>query len=95
MNQPLNCKYTPLENHLRVLSATWSELTLTFEQIEMVMHSRLPNSAYIRIAWWDNTVNSMLSHKYAWLQAGWQVEEVDLSARWVRFVRRIDKGNYK
>jgi hypothetical protein len=95
MNQPINCKYTPLENHLRALSDTRSELTLTFEQIEMVMHSKLPNSAHISNAWWDNAVKSTLSHKYAWLHAGWQVEEVDLSARRVRFVRRIDKGKYK
>ncbi len=92
MNQPIICKYTALENHLRVLSATRSELTLTFEQIEMAMYSKLPRSAYIRIAWWDNVVQSTLSHKYAWLHAGWQVDEVNLSARWVRFVRMINKG---
>ncbi len=95
MNQPINCKYTALENHLRVLSATRSELTLTFEQIELAMHSKLPNSAYTRIVWWDNAVKSKLSHKYAWLHAGWQVEKANLSARWVRFIRRIDKGKHK
>ena len=51
------------------------------------MHSPLPKSACTRLTWWDNTVNSTLSHKHAWLHAGWQVEQVDLSAKWVRFIR--------
>jgi hypothetical protein len=92
MHRPVNCKYTPLENHLRALSATRLELILTFEQIEMAMQSDLPKSAYIRLTWWDNAVQSTLSHKYAWLHAGWQVDVVNLSARWVHFVRRIDMG---
>jgi hypothetical protein len=89
MKQPAYCKYTPLENHLRLLSATQSVLTLSFEQIEAAMDSGLPKSARLRLTWWDNVVHSTLSHKHAWLHAGWQVEEVNLSAKWVRFIRCI------
>jgi hypothetical protein len=90
MKQPDNCKYTPLENHLRLLAATQPELTLSFEQIEAAMHSRLPKSAYDRLSWWDNVVQSTLSHKHAWLHTGWQVDKVDLSGKLVHFVRTID-----
>jgi hypothetical protein len=89
MKPPAHCKYTPLENHLRILSATESVLTIFFEQIEMAMQSKLPKSAYLRLSWWDNAVHSTISHKHAWLHAGWQVEQVDLSGKWVRFVRTL------
>ena len=89
MDQPVNCKYTPLENHLRKLTETHSTITLTFDQIEHAMNSPLPRSAYGRQSWWDNIVKSTLSHKNAWLHAGWQVEMVDLSAKYVRLVRTL------
>jgi hypothetical protein len=89
MNRPANCKYTPLENYLRLLSGTQKVLTLSFEQIEQVMHSQLPKSASLRLSWWDNVVVSTLSHKHAWLHTGWQVKEVDLSAKWVHFVHSM------
>jgi hypothetical protein len=86
MKQSENCKYTPLESYLRTHAANQSELTLSFEQIEAAMHARLPKSAYERPTWWDNTIHSTLSHKHAWLHAGWQVEEVDLVGKWVHFI---------
>ncbi len=51
------------------------------------MGSKLPKSAYDRLTWWDNSVQSTLSHKHAWLHAGWQVERIDLPGKLVRFVR--------
>jgi hypothetical protein len=87
MTQPENCKYTPLEDHLRDLAASKTTLTLSFDQIEAVMHAPLPKSAYERLNWWDNQVHSLLSHKFAWLHAGWKVETVDLAEKRVRFVR--------
>ncbi len=85
MDQPVNCKYAPLENQLRKLTSTHSTITLTFDQIEYVMNNPLSSSAYSCQSWWDNIVKSTLSHKNAWLHAGWQVEMVDLSAKSVRF----------
>jgi hypothetical protein len=89
MKHPANCKYTSLETHLRELSGTHETLQLTFDQIEDAMGSSLPKSAYARLSWWDNAIHSTLSHKYAWLHAGWEVEVVDLSSKWVRYFRRI------
>jgi hypothetical protein len=87
MKQPAHCKYTPLEDHLRSLSPNQTILSFTFEKIERIMGSRLPESAYTRTTWWDNTVISTLSHKNAWLHAGFRVERIDLLGRLVRFIR--------
>ncbi len=92
MNQPEKCKYTPLENYFRLLSVTRRKLTLTFEQIQDVLQSALPKSAYERLTWWDNTVQGTISHKNAWLHAGWLVDKVDLPGRKVDFVLNGDKG---
>jgi hypothetical protein len=89
MKQTAQCKYTPLENYLRPLSANQTALTLSFEQVEQSMQSKLPKSAYLRLSWRDNVVCSRFSHKHAWLHAGWQVEMVDLSGKWVRFIRTM------
>jgi hypothetical protein len=89
MKQPAYCKFTPLETCLSALSGAHQTIKLTFSQIEHAMGSPLPKSAFVRHTWWDNAVHSTLSHKYAWLHAGWEVEAVDLSSKWVRFVRKI------
>ena len=89
MKQPENCKYTPLEDQLRDLAATKRSLMLSFDQIEAALHSPLPKSAYARLTWWDNQVNSKLSHKFAWLHAGWKVETADLAEKRIRFVRSL------
>jgi hypothetical protein len=87
MKQPAHCKYTPLEEHLRQVSAHEASLTFTFERLEQAMQSKLPQSAFERASWWNNEVRSTLTHKNAWLHAGLKVAEVNLGEKWVRFVR--------
>jgi hypothetical protein len=89
MKPSASCKYTPLEDYLRTLSPTQTILAFPFEKIETILHSRLPKSAYVRLTWWDNSVNGTLSHKHAWLKAGWSVERVDLLGKLVRFKRNL------
>ena len=81
------CKYTPLEARLRNFPKGQDNLTLSFEQIEQAMNSPLPKSAYVRLTWWNNEAHTGLSHKNAWLNAGLKVMEVNLTEKWVRFVR--------
>jgi hypothetical protein len=45
-------KYTPLEEHLRVLRLTQKEATMTFGQIESILGSALPASAHEDVRWW-------------------------------------------
>jgi hypothetical protein len=87
VKQPASCKYTPLESYFRSLPASQTELVLSINQIETIMQSKLPRSAYERGTWWDNEVHSTLSHKNAWLHAGWNVKSTDLEGQKIKFVR--------
>lgn len=93
MRQPAHCKYTPLEVYLREIPVNQNMLTLSFEQIEHAMNSPLPKSAYVRLTWWNNEIHSELSHKNAWLNAGWNVESVNLDGKWVKFIRAATIGS--
>jgi hypothetical protein len=87
MKQPAHCKYTPFEAYLRSVPDEQRELVMTFEQIEHVMASSLPKTAYQRQTYWGNGIPSGLSHKNAWLHAGWMVASADLVEKRVNFVR--------
>jgi len=63
-----------------------AKIALTFEQVEGIIGSPLPDSARVFKAWWANdTVGH--THSILWLDAGWRVESVNLSEEWVRFAR--------
>ena len=54
-------KYTPLENYLRALPDSQSEVTLDFEQIERILNGKLPPSAYEDRRWWDHATEATMS----------------------------------
>jgi len=60
-------------------------LALTFKEIEHIIEDRLPESAHKYIAWWGNERASDSRQYHAWLDAGWEVENVDLNAEEVVF----------
>lgn len=72
-----------------------SEKTLTFSEIESILGFKLPGSAYNHRPWWANP-SSAIDHPYAqaWLAAGWKVETVNQSQKWVRFIRVADPKRY-
>jgi hypothetical protein len=78
-------KYLKLEHFLRDLPPNQKEATLTFEQIEKTIGSKLPNSAHEHQAWWANSRSHV--EAYAWLNTGWLVDTVNLQEKWVRFVQ--------
>jgi hypothetical protein len=80
-------KYLPLEKYLSALPETTREITLTFEQIEKILAGKLPPSAYEDRRWWDHETEGNHVSKRAWANAGWQVESLDVNAKWVKFVR--------
>jgi hypothetical protein len=80
-------KYRPLEHYLRDLPANQREVTLSFEQIERILNDKLPPSAYQYQAWWANQRTGTHVEAYAWMNAGWKVETVNLSEKWVRLIR--------
>jgi len=85
----MSSKYDPLYDYLKHLPADLQEKTMTFSTIEEVVGFRLPNSAYRYQAWWANPSSEDDSHVHAraWLGAGWKVETLNLSGKWVRFQR--------
>ena len=80
-------KYAPFENYLRDLPKSQKEVVLRFEQIEEILKSKLPSSAYEDRRWWDHETEGNHVNKRAWANAGWQVESLDVNKKWVKLVR--------
>lgn len=82
---PRGSIYTPLGDYLANLDA--DSVELSFAEIERVLSGPLPNSARRHRPWWGNERSGSHSHARAWLDAGWRVDTVDLSAGSVRYIR--------
>lgn len=80
-------KYTPLENYFHDLPKSQSEVTLRFEQIEKILKSKLPASAYEDRRWWDHETEGNHVNKRAWSNAGWKIKSLDVSKQWVKLIR--------
>ena len=80
-------KYAPLEKYLRDLPAGQKEITLSFKQIEGILNSKLPASAYEDDRWWRHETEGNHVSPRAWANAGWMVEMVNVREKWVRLIR--------
>ncbi len=80
-------KYDGLQNHLKFRAAFTSNVKLTFARIDGLIGSNLPMSAYRDLTWWSNSTNV---HSKAWLDAGWEVQEVSLKEGFVIFKKVRD-----
>jgi hypothetical protein len=80
-------KYAPLEQYLRGLPQTQKEVTLSFEQIEGLLRSKLPSSAYGYPQWWEHETEGNHINTRAWINAGWTIKSLDLDQKWVKLVR--------
>ena len=80
-------KYTPLETYLRGLPTDQNEVVLSFEQIEAILKSNLPSSAYEDERWWRREKEGNHVTLRAWASAGWKVESVDVPRKRARLVR--------
>ncbi len=76
-------KYEGLTKHLKFRSAFTSMVKLTFARIDGLIGSNLPMEAYRNEGWWRNAASS--AHAKGWLDAGWEVQEVNLKEGWVYF----------
>jgi len=79
--QPVG-KYTPLFNYLQ--RAPEAELTLSFDEIEVLLGAKLPASARAHRGWWSNR-SSGSPQAAAWMDAGYHVDDLDLDAEHVTF----------
>jgi hypothetical protein len=87
----LRSKYSGLAGHLKFRGAFTSVVKLSFARIDGLIGSNLPMSAYRDEKWWSNSASR--AHARAWLDAGWEVQEVNLKEGFVVFkkVRQIPK----
>lgn len=80
-------KYAPLTGWLQSLPGRTAEVE--FGELEQVLGSALPSSARRHRPWWANTPRAQA---HGWLDAGWKVDRVDLTAERVRFVKEPADG---
>jgi hypothetical protein len=76
-------KYGGLTAHLKFRGAFTQLVRLSFARIDGLIGSNLPMSAYRDETWWSNLPSS--THARAWLDAGWEVQEVNLKEGYVVF----------
>ena len=75
-------KYNPLAD--RLAAHTGDEWGASFSELEAVLGFPLPKAAQTGRAWWNDPGKS---HSRAWMAHGWEVGDVDHSARRVVFRR--------
>jgi hypothetical protein len=80
-------KYTPFENYLNDLPVSQREVTLRFEQIERILNSKLPSSAYEDQRWWLHETEANHVSARSWSNAGWMIESLDVDKKWVKLIR--------
>ncbi len=81
-------KYSGLTNHLKFRGAFTKLVKLSFARIDGLIGSNLPMSAYREEAWWSNSPST--AHAKAWMDAGWEVQEVNLREGCVVFKKVRD-----
>lgn len=74
-------RYNPLRDYLASYRAT--QLNLTFGYIESILKFELETAAYTFKSWWEN--DRRHPQAIAWLEAGWEVAEVDMQREGVVF----------
>ncbi|HUS53511.1 MAG TPA: hypothetical protein VMY41_05835 [Thermohalobaculum sp.] len=82
-------KYEPLADYLRDLGK--NRVQMKFDEIESVLGFPLPPSSRKHRAWWSNNPsNNVMTH--AWIDAGYQTEDVDIEQCKLIF-RRVTSDN--
>lgn len=72
----ISSKYGGLTAHLRFRAAFTNLVKLSFARIDGLIGSNLPMEAYRNETWWSNSKAS--AHAKGWLNAGWEVEQIQL-----------------
>jgi len=83
-NHTLKNKYSWLVQSLNGYGS--DEIKLSFDKVEEMLKSPLPNSAREHAAWWSNA-KSGRSQSAAWMNAGWKTKNLDMQKQEVTFYR--------
>jgi hypothetical protein len=82
--------YDPLGQYL-IKNAAF-RIPMTFREVESVLGRKLPASAYRHRPWWANEARGHV-HAKAWLEAGYETQQVDMVGKKLVFVRaRAPRG---
>jgi hypothetical protein len=84
-------RYAALSRHLRSLRA--KKWVAKFSEIESVLGSSLPKSAYKYPAWWANQAGAGHVQCNSWQDEGWITADLDLPRRVVTFVNLDEDGD--
>ena len=76
-------KYYLIFEHLQACKQ--AAVTLTFTEVEALMGCSLPASALKKKNWWSNRDSASALQASAWINAGYQIESVDLAQQTVTF----------
>lgn len=79
-------KYGGLGRYLR--EQRRETIPLSLAEIERILETELPASAYRHRSWWSNNAENNVATG-EWLNAGYQTEQVDLQHKKVVFRRRV------
>ena len=84
-------KYGGLARYLKFRGAFTGLVKLSFVRIDGVIGDNVPMAAYKSEAWWSNVPANV--HAKGWLDAGWEVQEVNLKEGYVVFhkVREVQQ----
>ncbi len=82
-------KYDPLYKWLCAKAMKKvAKIPLTFEQVEVIVGFRLPDTARSRSQWWANeTRSSRHVQRDAWMNAGCETRHLDLKKEHVEFMK--------
>jgi hypothetical protein len=81
-------KYGGLAGYLKFRAAFTDSVKLNFARIDGIIGDNLPMDAYKTEQWWANAPSNV--HVKAWLEAGWETQEVNLKEGYVIFKKVRD-----
>ena len=82
-------KYAPLATYLHETGR--ETVSMSFAEIERIIGADLPPSAFKHRPWWSNNPsNSVIT--YAWLEAGYLTEQVDMAGQTLVFRKATQYG---
>jgi len=81
----LGTKYSPLSRYLLRRAQFTDRVVLPFAEIEGIIGDNLPFGAIRDAEWWANTRGNAQGR--AWIDVGWNMQDVDLNNRTVTFIR--------
>jgi hypothetical protein len=88
-------KYGGLNGYLKFRGSFTSTVRLSFARMDGIIGDNLPMKAYKAEGWWGNLPTNV--HAKAWLDAGWNVGEVNLKEGYVVFrkVKELQPAGFR